>query len=861
MLLEYRNFNLAVEEAGEGEGGAQRLRVWVEGSPADRTDAIETTIPPDLAGYDNQLERRRLAPDRLTVLGEALADLILPAPIRERFLASLDALQPEQGLRVRLRLSPGLAPIAWEYLYIRRGTSRDATGYLALDPRISIVRHVSTQRAATATPRPRRLLAVLGLAGSSPPRPVPEQKKVLEAALAQVPGLKLDFLEAPGQTALRDALASGLDIFHLEGTGSGHWSTTVGDLVLADAAGQPLPLAAEQLAINLHGGGPRLAVLNSLETDACAGRTAWPAAASAIVRAGVPAVVAMQFKLRGETAAAFTRRFYQTLAAGASVDQAVSAGRLDVYNLVAPLQGDPQRREIWRDWGVPILCSTENPTSTQYVWAEGPPNQEATVALRLLADHRFQEIGATGKYNAFTLGTVAGGTIEARLHVEVMRGTVTQLRAKQITAGNVTLTATVGTLEGDFTGAHIDTLGGPALDWPPPVCPPTVPELRCEWCANVLKLPAPFCPHCGQPLSPPAPTPPAEGQVDLTVRIRKGPSGNPGELLWTFETPHGGVALPGKEIITNVGTDRREFAIQLVHKVNAREGRNGLFTFLRGIGLAVADELPAEFWGLLAAVAQRVAPQPPTLLLLSEDPYIPWELAVVEPRLDDQRPPFLAAQAVVGRWALHKNRPKTPPTRVDFTGMAVVRGVYKDMPRLKAAEEEAEDLKRTYQAAPVEAVRDDVLKLLGGSPPASLLHFAVHGIYDPQSSYDGLVLVDGQYLDPFDISGAVLPGAPFVFLNACQVGSGREILGSYQGVAAAFLYAGAAAVVAPLWSVSDTVAREIALRFYSQALGGPAAAELLRAERAAFGPSSLSAASLAYQFFGHPSLRLRRAAT
>ena len=53
--------------------------------------------------------------------------------------------------------------------------------------------------------------------------------------------------------------------------------------------------------------------------------------------------------------------------------------------------------------------------------------------------------------------------------------------------------------------------------------------------------------------------------------------------------------------------------------------------------------------------------------------------------------------------------------------------------------------------------------------------------------------------------------APFVFLNACQVGSAGEMLGSYNGIAEAFLQAGATAVVAPLWNVDDTIAQKIAL--------------------------------------------------
>ena len=65
--------------------------------------------------------------------------------------------------------------------------------------------------------------------------------------------------------------------------------------------------------------------------------------------------------------------------------------------------------------------------------------------------------------------------------------------------------------------------------------------------------------------------------------------------------------------------------------------------------------------------------------------------------------------------------------------------------------------------------------------------------------------------------------------------------------------------VAPLWSIDDAIARQIAVRFYERALRGEAPAEILRTERAAFrdAPETISSTYLAYQFFGHPGLRLQ----
>jgi len=59
--------------------------------------------------------------------------------------------------------------------------------------------------------------------------------------------------------------------------------------------------------------------------------------------------------------------------------------------------------------------------------------------------------------------------------------------------------------------------------------------------------------------------------------------------------------------------------------------------------------------------------------------------------------------------------------------------------------------------------------------------------------------------------------------------------------------------------VNDRIAHDISLRFYRRALakgGAPLVGELIREIRAEIGKHPRSATYLAYQFYGHPSLRL-----
>lgn len=356
-----------------------------------------------------------------------------------------------------------------------------------------------------------------------------------------------------------------------------------------------------------------------------------------------------------------------------------------------------------------------------------------------------------------------------------------------------------------------------------------------------------------------------EGQTapDLTVRIERAESEASGKLLVQLLTADPTISLPDAPIRIDIGGDPAAALRRLINDMNQLEGRPTQFFALRGFGLTISEQLPHEFWDVLAEVAARVRERRPTILFLSAEPYVPWELAVVEPPFDPDLPPFLSAQANVGRWVLGQRRPKLPPPAAQRVGsIAVVSGIY-DRPgwaRLVEAEAEAADLVQRFGAAPVNAATTEVLGLLRGDPSADLIHFAVHGSFDAEGIEDGLILVDGVALDPLAVRGVPMRGSPFVFLNACQVGRGYQILGDHAGLADAFLFAGASGVIAPLWSVDDRVARSIALRFYEGVLEGETAAEVLRRGRAAFrdSPQTVSSAYMAYQYFGHPALRLER---
>lgn len=147
--------------------------------------------------------------------------------------------------------------------------------------------------------------------------------------------------------------------------------------------------------------------------------------------------------------------------------------------------------------------------------------------------------------------------------------------------------------------------------------------------------------------------------------------------------------------------------------------------------------------------------------------------------------------------------------------------------RLPASREEAEAISgllpvgESLRAFGFAARRDAVIH--GGLNDFRILHFATHAVRNavhPELSGVILSLVDerGEPINGFlavqDVYGLDLR-ADLVVLSACQTALGREIRGEgLIGLPRAFMYAGAAGVVASLWSPEDRPAAVLMKYFY-----------------------------------------------
>jgi hypothetical protein len=383
--------------------------------------------------------------------------------------------------------------------------------------------------------------------------------------------------------------------------------------------------------------------------------------------------------------------------------------------------------------------------------------------------------------------------------------------------------------------------------------------------------------------------------VDLTIEIVK-PDRNAarGNFSCWIRSPHP-LSVPSGPYDFDLGDDARTFAKTIVDSVRQWNNDALISNALDSAGALVAEKLPVQAMTALHEVARFTAPKPPAVLIVSAEPYVPWELALVDPPLDAGRPHFLGAQALVGRWLRDPARmtpqaaqsaaapadrpPLNPPDSMSVKHMAVMAGMYKPesgLRQLPQAEQEAAELQTSHRAVPLAATASALSQLLNARIESGFtviggvdaVHFAGHGDFDPTHPDAAvLYLSNGKPLSSLLFRSAQYfpPKRPFIFLNACMIGIGEELLGDMGGFPGNCLRGGFGALLGALWEVDDSLARHIAQEFWARALpdgdGAEPIGEILRDLRKRFAPDEAQAplaTYLAYVFYGHPRLTLQR---
>ncbi len=243
----------------------------------------------------------------------------------------------------------------------------------------------------------------------------------------------------------------------------------------------------------------------------------------------------------------------------------------------------------------------------------------------------------------------------------------------------------------------------------------------------------------------------------------------------------------------------------------------------------------------------------PTLLVISAEPWIPWELL----RLRDSagEGPFLAEVFALSRWLWDLPAPLALPLKRIGLVVSARSGLPKAPIERKIVHELEED-----GAREVEDVRASLNAVLDGFAAGRFTgwHFAGHGWTKEENPdlWNVTLNDDGEALKALDLDapGCDLRGQrPLVFLNACRSARANLALSGAGGLAQAFLEAGAGAVVGTHWSIVDRCAPDFARAFYRFFLQGKPIAEAARQARLWLREEFPGDPTwLAYTLFAHP---------
>lgn len=331
--------------------------------------AEEVEVPSGLRSEASRLSERLLDLQGMIAFGEHLTSLLFPPRALKFLRESYDYCRSRrEKLRIRLILDNyELANLPWEYIYLQEPNTptaeRGKEGFLALNARVSLTRYEELEQPRYSfeltDAKTLRVVALLTNSQDEVQLDLATEEQNIRQAIKGIENIQSEFYTDVTIETLQSALRDETDILHFSGhgrfkfagagtfrmdTGISHASEEgEGYLMLSDA-----PFAAKDLAINVAGRGTRLAVLNACEGSRRDDKNAWTGIAPVLIREGIPAVIGMQFKIRDLNSTTFSRAFYSTLAAGHSVDDAVTNGRIAVSSRSG---GDPNER----DWGAPVL--------------------------------------------------------------------------------------------------------------------------------------------------------------------------------------------------------------------------------------------------------------------------------------------------------------------------------------------------------------------------------------------------------------------------------------------------------------------------------------------------------------------------
>jgi len=256
-----------------------------------------------------------------------------------------------------------------------------------------------------------------------------------------------------------------------------------------------------------------------------------------------------------------------------------------------------------------------------------------------------------------------------------------------------------------------------------------------------------------------------------------------------------------------------------------------------------------------------------SLVIVSDEPYIPWELVWPYGRGWEDKGPWCLTLNLT-RWLRRDaqgNGHEAPPAVLPLQALACLAPSDSG---LAAAQHELELLMELLRhhaledRSPSAFTRKRVLDLLE-SGEYDWLHAAAHGNFMPETpdADSALWLEDRAPLTPETFVGPAIEDhiyerRPRFVFNACHTGREAWALTQLGGWPNRLIASGAGLFMGPLWTVKDSSAYTFAEAFYESLLEGTTVARAVRQARMLTRQSG-DPTWLAYSVYAHPNARVR----
>jgi hypothetical protein len=339
-FTEYEDFVIVAKRTN-----AASVSVRVEASPAGRLGRGVSIAFPEVeareladsfysgtVGARGGSGRMMITQSDATTIGQRLARVLFPGAVATRFAESLAAVlaRPRTGLRIRLVMDASLIDLPWEYVYRpdRAGQS-GLSGFLLLDPSISLVRHAADPAVRVTPIRGQQQLAFVGTLweGRKDGWEVWTEFDRLREALRPVERyIRPEFEVATESRDLDAADPEAAGIFHYAGhcdfDARGR-AFMIRELPVTRGLAPQDTVYLDAVAPSLAARGTRLAVMSACNSG-------YHAAVQPFLDAGIPAVLGVNGAVASQSTIEFCVRLYESLAVGLSLDEAVGRARLQV---------------------------------------------------------------------------------------------------------------------------------------------------------------------------------------------------------------------------------------------------------------------------------------------------------------------------------------------------------------------------------------------------------------------------------------------------------------------------------------------------------------------------------------------------